>query len=829
MKLGRDLLLSAVDEQRPIVLLLGQNAWFDGSTSDPVLTRTLDHLGRPQDVPKGWYALLGGTPLSEPLYDWISERFERRVTPPWLEVLNQVPWSAIFTSALDPTLPRLFSGPGRSPDVILTAREVPGAVRSRARPPLYYLFGRSDVHDPGARPPTSRAELNVRRISHALPLLGRLMETSTSLGLVLVDGFSVGDEWLKIADILGALGTASSGQIIWFGGKPSSITSETSDEFDAAVASGQIIAQPERLGTFIAELRSLGQLPEPVLPDSEESGIITLRQGKRLETTPEERLRVEAVASIVDDSWISFLPPLGPDAEYAAFRRFHGDMGGTRLLVEGVRRGFAIHREFEEALLQKALTALADHASVDTPIILHGQSGTGKSVSLARLVAHIRENNAAPVLYAIGRVPQSQEVSGFCEAAERAGSEATLIVCDANHDVDAYRDLLLSLRSRGRRVVVIGSRYRIADSERRRKARWNVEAPTNLSSAERQLLADLVSRYVVESATPNFVDANILGFLYRLLPPSRPRFSAGLGAEARAAEHELRERGRQSRPILPTTQLAQKLVEAGFADGYEPLFNKKQSDVLESDDAAGRLIDLVMAAGSLNCAIPVNLLLRAVTEAIPGVSFILLSDLFGGLDLFRWKWADREHSELLVFPRLTLEADLICRRRLVTPEREADRLIELIRAVRSTSVELESERRFLFDLLHQLGADGPRGIRYRASYARVGRTLTEIRRRFGVVHAGLMLQESAFRRIAIREGMVDDDQRLPLLEEARDAIQVALDSIANGTITAAKRTKQNLQVERASLYGFLANDRVRSKASPEDIWSSYEAARAAIR
>ena len=63
--------------------------------------------------------------------------------------------------------------------------------------------------------------------------------------------------------------------------------------------------------------------------------------------TPEERLRVEAVASVVDDAWTAFLPPLGPDAEYVAFRRFHGDLGGNRLLVEGGRRGFAIERDFE--------------------------------------------------------------------------------------------------------------------------------------------------------------------------------------------------------------------------------------------------------------------------------------------------------------------------------------------------------------------------------------------------------------------------------------------------------------------------------------------------
>ena len=291
----------------------------------------------------------------------------------------------------------------------------------------------------------------------------------------------------------------------------------------------------------------------------------------------------------------------------------------------------------------------------------------------------------------------------------------------------------------------------------------------------------------------------------------------------------LQERGRQPRPLLPNTQLAQQLIEAGFANGYQPFFGERESDVLEASDAGGQVIDLVMVAGSLACAVPINLLLRAVTEASPGTDLTIIADLFGDLDLFRWKWADAEGSELLVSPRLTLEAELICRRRLGSPEKEAECLIELIGAVRGTGIDDHHERRFLLSLLQQISGDGPRGLRYRNSYVEIAHTLTRLRRHFGVVHPSLMLQELVFRRIAVRENVINDGDRIPLLEEARDAVQAAIDGIKNGTITAGKWTKQNLQVERASLYGFLAYDRARSAASPAEIWSSYEAARAAIR
>ena len=822
----RDLLIAAIQEQRPIVLVIGQDAWADSEYQDVVLEKALERVGRSGEARHGWPALLGTSPLCHSFYEWLAERFERRVHPAWLATLGELPWSAVFTSALDPTLGLLLTGAGREPEVVLTANETPRIARSKARPPLYYLFGRAGSPDPQARPPVDRNELNIRRFNHALPMFRRVLDTATTLGLVVVDGFVAGRDWLKIEDALGAMGAAAPRQILWFGGRPQLETDDAA-HFDAAVESGRILVERERLGTAAAELRALGRLADLTPPESEEAGVVSFMGDRRLETTPEERLRVEAVASIVDDAWTAFLSPLGPDAKYDAFRRFHGNLGGSRLLVEGVRRNFVIEREFEKQLLRQLNVALTDHASVDVPVIVHGQSGTGKTVALARVVARVREEKRAAVLYAVGRIPQSQEVSSFCEAAEKAGAETTLIVCDANREIDHYRDLLMSLRSRGRRVVLLGSQYRITDDPLG-QSHLRFEAPTELSRVEREDLAALLGDFLTEQLNPElFREPHMLAFIYRSLPPSRSRISAGLGAEARAAEHELRVRGRQRRSILPRTQLAQKLIDAGLANRDQPIFDQ-QDAALEAGDAAGRIIDFVMLAGSMNCAVPVNLLLRAVTETLGQPDVSLISDMFGELDLFRWKWADAERSELLVLPRLTLEAELICRRRLGSAGAESERLIELIRSVRSTEVDREHERRFLLGLLQQIGADGPRGRRYQRAYVDIARTLTDLRLHFGVIHPSLILQESAFRRSAIREDEVKESERLPLLEEARDAVQAALDGIADGTISAPKRTNKNLLVERASLYGYLAYDRAKS-GSVEEIWSSYEAARSAIR
>ena len=827
MSLVRDLLSTAVEEQRPLILLVGQHAWGNVDEDDSVLARALSRVGQADINVRGWRSILDGQPLSAEFYDWLAERFERRVHPGSMEILSEIPWSAVFTSSLDPTLNRLLSENGREPETILTNSEVPRAVRSRARPPLYYLFGRAGVGDPAARPPADANELNARRTQNAVPMLNRVLETATAVGFIIVDGFTPGHDWLRVDDLLGTLASASVGQVLWFGGYPE-LNADDQAGFDAAVRTGRVLVEPSSLSAAIAELRAVGRLAPLAPAESEDVGVISFGTKEQLEVAPELRLRIEAVASIVDDSWTAFLPPLGSDSEYSVFRRFHGHLEGPRLLVEGVRRGFSIEREFETELLNIVRSAVANHASIDGPIIVRGQSGTGKSVALARVVARIREEKNTAVLYSIGRVPQSEEVSAFCEVAEESGARSTIIVCDSNRDVDLYYDLLMGLRSRGRRVIVLGSQYLAADGA---EPKWtiSVDAPVILTKSEQDKLAGLLSSYFEAPESDLLDDHNMLAFLYRFLPPSRPRISVGLGDEAIANEQVLRAMGRRAVQVIPITKLHQELIRTGFIDGYHPVFDDQQSDALNSsEDVASRIIDLVMVAGRLNCPVPINLLLRAAAQRIGDLDITMLGDLFGRLGLFRWESPNGEGNELLVAPRLTLEAQLICNRRLGTAEAEASRLMDLIGAVRF-GIERDHERSFLLNLLQQINPDGHRSGRYKNHYASIARELTRIRLTHNVADARLMLQESAFRRAAIRENAVSDDERFPLLEEARDALQTALDQIATDQLRAPRRTRQNLLVERAALYGFLSTDRSRRKESPVAIWTSYEAARTAVR
>ena len=820
-----DLLLSAVEEQRPVVLILGQAAL--PKDADTVLARAVQRLNSNAHVHRGWSDIRTNMPLPQDFYDWLAERFKRRVAGKQLEALSKLRWSAIFTSTLDPTFADLMADTEREPEVILTADESPRAVRSKTRPPLFYLFSRAGERDPLARPPVDLPEYNRRRTQHAVPLLNRVLDTATALGIIAVEGFVPGYDWLRVDDLMGTIGDAAPNQILWFGGQPE-LNEDDAYEFNAAVASGRIVVYQDRLATLLNELESTGRLADLAPPTPEDAGVVSFADGIRLETSPEERLRVGAVASIVDDSWNAFLPPLGEESGYALFRRFHGDFEGPRLLVEGVRRGFAIEREFEDDLLRHVLAAIANHASIKTPIMVKGQSGTGKSVALARIVARVLDEKAAAVLYSTDRIPQPQDISDFCEKVEDTGDKrkVTLIVCDANRDVDLYHDLLTGLRSRGRRVVVLGTQYYANDVPNTKRG-INIEATVELSPKEQNALADLLA-YYFERPDPNILQAShILAFMYRFLPPSRPRIRSGLGDEALATERMLRRYHDLTIRPEPITALHLEMINSGLLDGYQPIFDRAQSDALEQgEDAAGHIIDWVMVAGSLNCPVPFNLLLRAAKTHFEDIDLTVIAGLFRELDLFRWV-KDSQDNDLLISPRLTLEAQIICSRRLGGADIEALRIIELMGSVRF-GIDKAQETSFLLSLLQQISSDGPRGERYKGSYSEIGRKLTQLRTRLGILDPRLMLQESAFRRSAIRLNDVDDAERLALLEEARDAVQKALDGLDAGEITAPARTRHNLLVERATVYGFLARHRAQRSQSDGDIWTAYQAARRAI-
>ena len=825
---AQDVLEDVVAEDRPIVAILGQSSGSPRTGQDTVLTAALEKLGIDGET---WTDLFAAGPLDRAFYAWLNDRFERRGPQSRLLSIADAHLSAIFTSSFDPVLRKLFETEGRQPETVLVGDPPPPISRSKLKPKLHYLFGMT-----GAgifEPPASRLDLNARRAKHAIPMLNAVLETATPLGTVVVDGYRGKSDWLRPGELLGSLGQAPAGAVLWFGDDPD-FSDEDAEVFDELLKKGAIIRDRRSFGFVYAEIAAGGTIPR--LHSWNEPGIVSFADGCSLITSPTMRLSTEAAASIIDDTWTDALAPLRGPQMKDGFATFHSIPPSNRLIFSGVRRGYAILRDFEEHLTATTLRALKNHSNEKGAIVLSGQSGIGKSVALYRLAGCVRDSRSAAVLYAKDRIPSPVELSSFLAEVDRLG-QVTLVIVDALEQPRRYDMLLDSFRSRGHRVVIVGSSYSYDVGIRRHEGR-TVRAQATLSAREREQLAALAKKHFlqVELGPTALASEHALAQFFWHLPHSRTRLGMGLGREARHTESELRDKGRARKPSRAIGNVGLALLQAGYQPAKVTIFSQ-EPDLEEENQAASRLIDYIMVCSRLYRWVPVNLVLRAIVadELVGkgGITLDLIRDLFEGHDLFRWRYDDNQEDHLLVGARLQIEAQLICDSRLGGPSFEAERILDLISNATRAGPEGAEETRFVADIVFAIGPDGPLGDRYRASYYEVASALTTLRRKRGVHNARLMLQEATLRRHFIRrnETEVNDDERLRILDEAREAVDEALADIANPEVgmRAARRTQENLWVERAATYGFLASAAARQGGPKESVWSSYLAAREAVR
>ena len=745
---------AALQEKRPLVLFAGQN--LDPGT-DSILADFLSHLGS-TDCTSGWPSTLDRG-ISPAQMEWLSERFDRSVPSDTVAPIYDVAWSAVFTSSIDPRFARRFETRGRQPESVLSRDTYARVPRSRSRPPIYYLLGKSDETGEDERAPRKNSDRH-RRLSHATELLNRIADTATVRGLVVIAGYAPEQDWMPVDSLLAPLSNRVGPTVLWFGfrGAPNSIfTGEM-------IRERSLITTTKSVTGAIGQLESRGLLDIAGAAGPDEPGMVSIAGGAVLDITPALRLRVEASAAIVDDGWTEEPEPLGEHELYDAFRRFHSTPGNFRLLLEGVSRGFAIERNFEQ-LLWKTVTKQVKRlgqSDSDAVVILHGQSGTGKSVALARLISKIRLDLRLPVVVATDRIPTHADIEDFCIGAERLNAPATVLICDSNQAPQRYDELASALRSRGRRLLIVGTCYRMDTATVRVSDRF-VEAPTRVDRAELSAFEGLQRSFFQGSTQPTDRDNySIFAMLYRRLPPSRERLAAGVSSEAQNTEGKLRERARRMPRPAGLPALAQQLIAAGLVSPEFPMFAEDDTLAAIGHDSAGRLIEYVMAAGRLNCPVPVDLVFRTLGRS-DALGLDQIVHLFSHLDLFRWK-QDEEGSDFLIAPRLQLEADLICKRRLTTAL-EIERLVDLIRSARP-GINRRTERSFLLNLLYMLDRGGPRGEAYQSGYLQFADALKQLRERHRLTDPDLVLRECVLRRRAVFQ----DDYHAVSSEDERLAI-----------------------------------------------------------
>lgn len=783
----------------PSFLLLGQ-ALFQVDGRDPVLASAADSAG--VDA-QSFTDLLAVDPSKrERLFDTLANVGRSAALPSWLAPLSSFPWNGVYTSLIDNRVARALEAEWRRVVPMAGSEITQRHPRSPNQLGVHMLYGGVGL-PPEQRPPHDALEFALRRNEASTSLDTLTTSLLTPRGVLLIDGWRPGD-WLDAERLYALAGQLLPGQGHLFSTNDDAI--ESDPFIQGAVNQGLLTLHRRSLASLLSEAQDAGQLVAP--PSTGRTDARLLRLGGRFVPVPVDVWSgIIETARPIDDSLL--LPPreTSRSLRYQQFRAFLGTSEGSTPW-SALAAGFSFRREFEvrlHAAVMEALQAKERHE----PLVVAGQSASGKSTALAMLAVDLARAGDVAVVHLArrGERPRADAIERFALWAEESGADATLVVWDGMTDAEEYYDLGRRLRSRGRRTLVVGSSYLSADHSQGR-----LIAPSQLTSDESKRIREWLESFDVLVDERDLAaiteDASFLAALYRLLPETRRGVQKGLGIELRSVEAEMERFARQFKEESHQDLgiMAAALRRAGLE---LPAFDRvdHEADLAEVDfgdrSTAERLTGMVVAAGRRNLRVPLDLVLRSLGRE--GSRTVI--EAVKQFDIIRW--SDDENGDQYLGVRTALEAELIARQDLRDPRAE----LAVIETLVSETIPRPGlggpEVQFVVDLLDQIGPDSEDGDRFKPFYPQIVEALRQVRSTPGHANPRLMLKEGNLARKwviwAQKNDAADPTARLAALRSAETVLEEAME-----LAPPSGRARLNLHVELASVLGAQAFELQRS-------------------
>ncbi len=516
-------------KQGPSFLYIGQDYLRIETGQDPLLSEIVRKYGPQNPATLSYYNIFEGDAAQQPdaALAWMDERCKRLSVPEWLHAVSQFAWSGIYTSSIDSILLGAFRSPWREVQPIFEEKFNPSDPRNKRVLHCTFLFGSLNQADEMTRPPLTRFEWTKRR-QVAVSLARRLPELVSPLGTLFIEGYKGSLDWFTPDELLPILDGFSVGQVHIF-----SVSEELlqNADFCRLLEQGKITPHEGSLSTVLARGAEEGLI---ALGTTEEE-----REGRRVQmarksvVVPRDKwVQLSRSANLIDERDILPPKPLSEEARYREFRNFLATAEGPPQWAS-YARGFAFRRHYQKELSGMVKEKLSRHVLSDVPIILHGQTGTGKTVALASLAYEVALQREYPVLYIERRSqkPVYSDIDHFCQWAEDCGARAALVIWDGMVDQEDYSGFLRRLTGRGRKVILVGSTYRLAQHPKEN----SVEAPAQLIESELAEFGDFLAgfhpslRDLVSRVRPR-LDQTFLVALYRMLPSTRMAIRTGVAS-----------------------------------------------------------------------------------------------------------------------------------------------------------------------------------------------------------------------------------------------------------------------------------------------------------
>jgi hypothetical protein len=758
----------------PAFLLLGQ------ALDDPV-------------VPVPQPALPG--PDTDAAYAEYDRLMGARPVPGWLSDAADYPWNGVFTSRIDSSLLDVFRRDWRR--VVPTARPQVGRhPRSVTELQLRYLFGGLGLPEDERPPSGVIAEAESR--AHAVETLNALADTIiTPRGVLVIDGFRAGD-WLRPQELYTFAARLQAQQAHLF----SATDDLLADPFiRAAQDKGVLATHRETFGEVLSGLENAGRLQRATAGRGAQGGRFIPVGDSFAEVGTDTWNGVIGAARPVSTDLLEPFTSASPAMRYDRFRHFLGT-GEGQPQWKAVASGYNLQRDFESVLLQRVQTALGE-LGLPEPVIVAGQTATGKTIALCALALEVARSGRAAVLHRSvrGERPTLADIEAFASWADQGHGLPTLLVWDGMVDADEYYMLQRQLNSRGQRVLIVGSSY-LPPQQQSTGQRGNIiTVEPTLSAAEIRRVSDWLPSFGVplpESLVEE-LDSSFLALLYRLLPETERGLRLGLVSEVRTAEIGLERLSRSTAWDSETrlTAVGRALADAGVPLGVLRPTERPDAELVslsfEERSTAEQVTSMVLVAGRRGLRVPLELALRVLGR--DGASRLV--DLVKRFDIFRW--TEDDSGSQFLGTRTPLEAELLAREDL-TLQTEAEVAVKLIANLRPALNRWGGgEVQFIADLLEKIGPQS-RDRRFAPHYLEFAAAFRELRQSRGHAHHRLAFLEANLTREYVKWAQQHDviprEDRLQALHDVQRMLEDTLEEA-----DASPQSRLNLLVELASAKG----------------------------
>ncbi|QBQ41537.1 hypothetical protein E2P86_10400 [Sphingobacterium psychroaquaticum] len=789
-------------QEGPAILMLGQNYLALESGKDHILQKIIAKYSSNEQIDNISYKLLANLNLSiysPEIFQWLEGLCKSISTPTWLEEISIFPWAAVYTSAIDTILERPFESGNRSVQPIVNDRYLVNDPRNRNHLHITYLMGYIRASENSDLPPLKQLDFAKRRnVTNAL--LSRLTTLITPRGLLVIEGYGLNDQ-LTIDDLYTYTSTLEAQQILICSASKELLADERVSDL---VTSGKAVVTEDSFASLFIEWTASGKLKfETKGTDDYYGKWLTLPQD-RVKLPDELISKVSRGAFIPDDSIFWSNEEKTDEERYTAFRRF---LSSSNVLPdwEGYKQGFAFERDYYQTLKSTVVNAYLNREESEKPIILFGQTSSGKTTSLGLLTYELRTEYKYPVLFIPKRYQRGDEMSIdlFCRWAEDNKAKGTIIIWDGMLDAEPYYKLLRFLNSRGRNIILVCSCYITEIDQDKVRPTNYIEAPIDLVPAERNRFINFVKSVnpLLASVIKDADEPNLLALLYRYLPTNLASIRSGLHDEYNFFVNLLS--NQKSDTVKTKTDLYDLFTKAGIVpseSGDDDILSKPLFLASETITVADFLTFSIMVPGQYGLNVPFELLL----DAIGFDSFA--THIFKAMNTVNLiKWYDDEDGNIELGPRTTLEAKILARY-AGGKRSEIDYISGLLERVRTEAGKefgaADRQIEFAVQLLNEIGPNSTNA--YFQSYYQITEILRMLREDRYAYHPRLVLKEAMFLR-AIVKRIKDypniEETSIELLERAESMVRQALNDLGNNS---GRMIASYLRVELSTISGFLA-------------------------